>query len=363
MVEEAQKVVVGAMKVPLAYLHGKAPKPVIPATITLQNAAQALIDLLGFVDDGAINLSTVKMTFNMRLPQGAPQVTVTELADRNGLLQSYANALGSWFYEQEKNKPFQGKPLSTLPPPGFIDAPYNTTAHKLTAKWSVEEFDDELANYSDLKSAIPPEFLPIPNPCKEVFFDDSSKPVEGIDLSDESLANLLKEQFGYEKSSLIDEEQGTEIVEVTLSGLTPEEAEKVLKTYAKKSSSKVMASTRKMKDIGTGSKAIIRWEFESSSMVSNGTPVKYITQLNEDGTLSCQCSGWTRGSAKNPSGRFCKHTRAIDEQFNVKELHKKWKKGEPLGDDFVAADEQTESITLSDAPKQIVFKSTRIVEV
>jgi len=166
------------------------------------------------------------------------------------------------------------------------------------------------------------------------------------------------------------EPDGKELVEITLSGLTPEEAAKVLKTYGKqKPGSPVMASTKKMKDIGTGSKAIIRWEFESSSMVANGTPVKYVTQLNEDGTLSCQCRGWTQGSVKAQGGRFCKHTKAIEAQFNVKLLFKKWKKGEPLGDDFAPAEEMTETPAVTvkasstEAPHTMTFKSKRIVEI
>lgn len=163
-----------------------------------------------------------------------------------------------------------------------------------------------------------------------------------------------------------EEVEAKEVVEVTLTGLTPEEAQKVLKTYAKKTGGKVLASTKKMKDIGTGSKAIIKWEFESSSMVVNGAPVKYIAQLNEDGTLSCQCRGWTQGSAKAATGRFCKHTKAIEEQFDVKTLFKKWKKGESLGDEFVVAgeEEQVEVIktTATDAP-HMTFKSKRVVEI
>lgn len=162
-------------------------------------------------------------------------------------------------------------------------------------------------------------------------------------------------------------EEPLELVELTITGLTPEEADEVLKNYGKQKTSgpPVMVAKKKMKDIGTGSKAIIKWEFESSSMVSNGTPVKYIAQLNEDGTMSCQCRGWTQGSAKSAEGRFCKHTKALEEQFDVKDLFKKWKKGEPLGDDFDVAP-STDSVTpLSKKEKstgETVFKAKRIVE-
>jgi hypothetical protein len=123
-----------------------------------------------------------------------------------------------------------------------------------------------------------------------------------------------------------------ESVELTLSGLTSEEANQLQKQYGK--SKTVMVAKKVRKEVGTNSKAIISWPFESSSMISNGVIPVYKTQLNEDGTVSCNCRGWTTGSAKNQDGRFCKHTKAIESEFDIKTLYKKWKKGEPLGEDF-----------------------------
>jgi hypothetical protein len=152
-------------------------------------------------------------------------------------------------------------------------------------------------------------------------------------LSMGTAVEKLKISFEEPQTALSDHSDiEQESVELTLSGLTPEEANQLQKQYGK--SKTVMVAKKVRKEVGTNSKAIISWPFESSSMISNGVIPVYKTQLNEDGTVSCNCRGWTTGSAKNPEGRFCKHTKAIESEFDIKALYKKWKKGEPLGEDF-----------------------------
>lgn len=166
--------------------------------------------------------------------------------------------------------------------------------------------------------------------------------------------------------------EGPEVVEVTLTGLTPEEAEAVIKQYQKsKSDQEILVHKKVRKEIGTGAKPITVWPFESSSTQVNGEPLLYKTQLNEDGTLSCNCLGWCMGSAKNKDGRFCKHTKEVE--VEAKNVYKKWKNGEPLGDDFEAAPASIANATSKSLFKALkakpvageatIFKAKRIVEV
>lgn len=182
-----------------------------------------------------------------------------------------------------------------------------------------------------------------------VFIDEAA---DFVELDPDVVAKLNKNE----------EPEEVELVELTISGLTKKEAEAMLK-QVKKSEKPVLVSKKKMKDIGTGSKAIVKWEFESSSMVSNGTPVKYIAQLNEDGTLSCQCRGWTQGSAKSAEGRFCKHTKALAEQYDMKTLFKRWKRGEPLGEDFVQDGQQAPELKPIGTSTAPTYTSKRVVEI
>ena len=155
-----------------------------------------------------------------------------------------------------------------------------------------------------------------------------------------------------------------ERVELTLTGLTKREAEAMLKYHQKTHSAKpVLVSTKKLKEIGPGSKAVVKWEFDSSSMAYNGTAVKYIAQLNTDGTVSCNCQGYViqkKNSDGSPKPRRCKHTDAVADQVDVHLLFKKWKKGEDLGPDFVAEGSTTAH---SHAVSEIVYSAKRIVEI
>lgn len=166
-----------------------------------------------------------------------------------------------------------------------------------------------------------------------------------------------------------------EIVELTIVGLTAKEAEEVLKNYGKsKTTGKgVMVHKTARKELGTKSKPLVVWPFESSSMQVNNEPILYKTQLNEDGSLSCNCAGWCMGSAKNPSGRFCKHTKAIEAEAAL--LYKEWKKtGTIKGENFEVVSAEKVSTASSKslykalkeqptAAEDTMFKAKRIVEI
>jgi hypothetical protein len=192
----------------------------------------------------------------------------------------------------------------------------------------------------------------IPMCCPYIRDQDVSSPED----LDDYLQAVYHHHFGTQLDAT------NEVFEITLSGLTRQEAEEVLKTHGKSKSGKpVFQSTKQLKEIGTNSKAIVSWSFPSSSMAVNGEAILYKTQLNEDGTMSCNCMGWTRGSAKSAEGRFCKHTRAIEDQYSVKLIHTKWKQGAPLGDEFV---EVKAGITKAgEVPNTPTYAAKRIVEI
>jgi hypothetical protein len=70
---------------------------------------------------------------------------------------------------------------------------------------------------------------------------------------------------------------------------------------------------------------VYSWPFQSSQP-RGGTVINYIAQLNEDGSLSCNCPGWI--FAKKNQERACKHTRLIVDE--APDIFKKWKNGEEL---------------------------------
>ena len=162
-----------------------------------------------------------------------------------------------------------------------------------------------------------------------------------------------------------------EVIQITLTGLTPEEAEEVQKLINKSKSKDILIHKTVRKELGSGAKPIAIWPFESSSMQVNNEPVLYKAQLNEDGTISCNCPGWCMGSAKSKSGRTCKHTKLIKVEAEV--IYKKWKKGEPLGEDFevvpaAAAEAGPKALFKALKEKVVpgsdtVFKAKRIVEI
>ena len=71
---------------------------------------------------------------------------------------------------------------------------------------------------------------------------------------------------------------------------------------------------------------VYTWAFKSSIPRAGGKLIDYITQLEEDGSLRCNCPGWV--FKKKGQERRCKHTDQV--QGEVKEIMRKYKAGETL---------------------------------
>ena len=194
---------------------------------------------------------------------------------------------------------------------------------------------------------------------------------EVIQGAEDTLFNILKQTDAPPINEKVPVEE-VEVVELTLSGLTRQEADEVLKNYGKtKEGKNLLVHKTVRKELGSKSEPVVVWPFESSSMQVNGEPILYKAQLNKDGTLSCNCMGWTMGSAKSSGGRRCKHTDNIEVEAQT--IYKKWKKGESLGENYEMASSSVASAsskTLFKALKEDagdgssgVFKAKRIVEI
>src|SRR5690606_21562016 len=182
---------------------------------------------------------------------------------------------------------------------------------------------------------------------------------------------LAGDLIAYGENHPSDEEpKFIEVFDIELYNLTQEEVDAIMKLTqkAKTKGTNILVHKTAKKEIGTKSKAIVVWPFESASMQVNGEPILYKTQLNEDGSLSCNCMGWTRGSAKNTTGRFCKHTNQV--KIEAEMLYKQWKKtGTIGGENFEvvsasavnSASSKTLSLALKEKPAQgdIMFKAKR----
>jgi hypothetical protein len=69
---------------------------------------------------------------------------------------------------------------------------------------------------------------------------------------------------------------------------------------------------------------VFTWAFRSSKQpLLGGSTFDYVAQLNQDGTVSCNCPGWR--FVKKGQPRRCKHTDAI--QNEVPELMSSWRDG------------------------------------
>lgn len=101
---------------------------------------------------------------------------------------------------------------------------------------------------------------------------------------------------------------------------------------------------------------IYTWAFESSKPVAGGRIVTYVTRIEHDGTLSCNCAGWT---IKRPGKeRGCKHTKAV--AVEAKDIMKRFKAGEKF-EVFEATLESKKSAG-ADAPEE-TFQYNRKVEI
>jgi len=74
---------------------------------------------------------------------------------------------------------------------------------------------------------------------------------------------------------------------------------------------------------------LFTWAFQSAKTQVGGTMINYITQLNTDKTLSCNCPGWIfRKGSKDQ--KFCKHTRDTRVQEDLPRVLKAFKEGRTL---------------------------------
>jgi hypothetical protein len=70
---------------------------------------------------------------------------------------------------------------------------------------------------------------------------------------------------------------------------------------------------------------VFTWGFKSSKTpLAGGVMFDYVAQLNQDGTVSCNCPGWR--FVKKGQSRRCKHTDTV--QGDVPEILKSWRNGE-----------------------------------
>lgn len=69
---------------------------------------------------------------------------------------------------------------------------------------------------------------------------------------------------------------------------------------------------------------VFTWGFKSSKApLVGGVTFDYVAQLNQDGTLSCNCPGWR--FVKKGQPRRCKHTDAV--QNEVPTIMSSWRDG------------------------------------
>lgn len=74
--------------------------------------------------------------------------------------------------------------------------------------------------------------------------------------------------------------------------------------------------------------SIFTWVFESSRGIAGGAVTNYVSQLNSDGSTSCNCPGWIFNKPGKDGLKSCKHTNMVKDES--KELYKTWKTGGSL---------------------------------
>lgn len=76
-----------------------------------------------------------------------------------------------------------------------------------------------------------------------------------------------------------------------------------------------MAKSIKAKQKPEDLTPIYTWAFKSSKApLTGGQTFDYVTQLNQDATLSCNCPGWR--FVKKGQPRSCKHTRIVNPEVS-----------------------------------------------
>lgn len=134
-------------------------------------------------------------------------------------------------------------------------------------------------------------------------------------------------------------------------GAPPEEPEEVISAMPK----------RKMQLNEVKKEPIYTWAFKSSKPRAGGQVINYVAQLEEDGTLRCNCPGWIFCKGD----KACKHTRLVVPE--VKEIMKKYKAGTVMETlDETSAEtgfSVSAQLKAGEKPKTSNMKHGRIVEI
>ncbi len=110
---------------------------------------------------------------------------------------------------------------------------------------------------------------------------------------------------------------------------------------------------------------VFTWGFKSSKTpLMGGVTFDYVAQLNQDGTVSCNCPGWR--FVKKGQPRRCRHSDAV--QGEVPEIMNAWRDGETFElKEFSApqAVQTSVSATVTSTKKkpQETLKFNRVVEI
>jgi hypothetical protein len=94
--------------------------------------------------------------------------------------------------------------------------------------------------------------------------------------------------------------------------------------------SKVQVRTETKTVIKKGAKPLYTWVMESSKPRFEGEYIRYLTRLEEDGSLRCDCPGWCFQKKDKKTGeklpRTCRHTQHVEQ--DAKDIYKRIKAGE-----------------------------------
>jgi hypothetical protein len=110
---------------------------------------------------------------------------------------------------------------------------------------------------------------------------------------------------------------------------------------------------------------VFTWGFKSSKApLVGGVTFDYVAQLNQDGTVSCNCPGWR--FVKKGQPRRCRHTDAV--QNEVPEIMSAWRDGKTFEMKEYSAPQiaatVTADVTTTKKPKQQgTLKFNRVVEI
>lgn len=116
---------------------------------------------------------------------------------------------------------------------------------------------------------------------------------------------------------------------------------------------------------------VFTWGFKSSTApLVGGVTFDYVAQLNQDGTVSCNCPGWR--FVKKGQPRRCKHTDAV--KGEVPDIMQSWRSGEKFEvQEYTAPQSKspsvsslpadTTSVKKLKAPSNSTIRFNRVIEI